>query len=116
MRERRPRGVSSEVFSLPSGFVLALADTPDSLYATVALLVYESARVSAPAIWVVVVDETSSVDVESISSRSEVMRSCSIRENGRYLFGSLGAVLGGPPWASLICVSWLGTWTFGDRG
>lgn len=71
----------------------------------------------APAIWVVVVSETSRAVVESISSRSEVKRSCSMREKGRNLFASLGAVLEESSWASLMCVSSPdGTWGLGGRG
>lgn len=58
-------------------------------YAIVALFMKDSARVSAPAICVVVLDESSFSVVDETSSLSDKRRSRSIRAKGRYLFASL---------------------------
>ena len=65
-----------------------------SLNAIVALFMYESARVRAPAIWVVLVVATSVSVVVDIRFRRDVRRLFSISAKGRYLFASLrvGAV------------------------
>jgi len=61
--------------------------------ARVDLLMYERARVRAPAIWVVFVEETSASVVLEMRERTERRISYSIRAKARYLFASLGVSL-----------------------
>lgn len=68
----------------------SIADPPE--YAMVALLIYSSASVSAPAICVVVVLETSFSFVEAMSSRRELRKLSSMSAKGRYLFALSGMV------------------------
>jgi len=81
MRLRRPVGVSGS--SIPAVIGFELKSVSEKFM--VALLMYESARVKAPAIWVVVVVEMSDSVVVNIRLRNETRRLRSMRAKGRYL-------------------------------
>lgn len=67
---------------------VGLDDPPVLEYASVALFIYESASVSAPAICVLRVEVMSCSVVEPIRLRSDLRRAFSITAKGRYLFAS----------------------------
>lgn len=85
MRLWRPSDAS--VFSRPVG--AGFAEVSVSEYIIVALFMYDSARVRAPAIWVVLVVARSVSVVVDIRLRRDVRRLSSMRAKGRYLFASL---------------------------
>lgn len=74
-------------FSVASAAV-GLLDEPVSEKVMVALLIYDRARVRAPAIWVVLVVEISISVVVERRLRREASRLFSMRVKGRYLFAS----------------------------
>lgn len=80
--------LESEVFT--SEVVGLESEAETSLYANDCLFIYERARVRAPAIWVVVVVETSCSVVLDIKLRREFKRVFSMSANCLYLFASLG--------------------------
>ena len=84
MRLCRPVGMSS--VSRPVGGGLEVLDVSEK--ARLALLIYDNANVSAPAICVVVVLEMSSSVVVEMRLWREVRRRSSMSAKGRYLFAS----------------------------